>query len=102
MRAVLVLWALSSTPVLADSEPMPWSEMPAGEGRRETFAVCSACHSIKLVEQQGMTRGQWQETLSYMVDEQGMAELAPALRDRITDYLALAYPPDRPNWRPDG
>ena len=75
--------------------------MPAGEGRRETFAICSACHSMKLVEQQGMTRAQWDETLNYMLDEQGMAQLEGVLRARILDYLAMAYPPDRPNWNPE-
>lgn len=102
MRALLILLALNPAAVLSASEPPPWSVMPAGEGRRETFAVCSACHSIKLVEQQGMTRPQWAETLYYMVDEHGMAELSPDLLDRILDYLAFAYSPDRPNWKPDG
>jgi len=99
-RILLVLFVLSSRAALADSEPMPWSGMPAGEGRRETFAICSACHSMKIVEQQGMTRTQWSETLSYMVEEHGMAPLDQPLLDRILDYLAIAYSPDRPNWNP--
>jgi hypothetical protein len=100
-RVIIFLLALSVASGSAASEAEPWSEMPAGEGRRETFAICSACHSMKLVEQQGMTRAQWDETLKYMFDEQGMAQLEGILRARILDYLATAYPPDRPNWNPE-
>jgi len=100
-RILLTLLMLSSGLALAESAGAPWEEMPDGEGRRETYAICSACHSMKLVEQQGMTRKQWDETLVYMVEEHGMAPLAPPLLDRILDYLASAYSPDRPNWNPD-
>jgi hypothetical protein len=36
-----------------------------------------------------------------MVEEQGMAPLERTLLDRILDYLAMAYSPDRPNWNPE-
>jgi hypothetical protein len=99
-RILITLLGLSMASGSAASEAEPWSEMPAGEGRRETFAICSACHSMKLVEQQGMTRAQWDETLNYMLDEHGMAQLEGTLRAQILDYLATTYPPDRPNWNP--
>ena len=101
-RLLVTLVLLSVGPALAEPDTGPWEDMPAGEGRRETYAICSACHSMKLVEQQGMTRMQWEETLVYMVEEQGMAPLGPPLLDRILDYLAGVYSPDRPNWNPDG
>jgi hypothetical protein len=100
VRLVFTLLLLSIGSALAEPDAGPWEDMPAGEGRRETYAICSACHSMKLVEQQGMTREQWNDTLAYMVEEQGMAPLGPPLLDRILDYLALAYSPDRPNWNP--
>ena len=101
LRGLLLVLAAAGAagPVAADNEP--WSAMPEGQGRRETFGVCSACHSMKIVEQQGMTRTQWAETLDYMVEEHGMAPLGGELLGRILDYLAMAYPPDRPNWRPE-
>lgn len=101
-RLLVLLLVLSIRPVLAEPDAGPWEDMPQGEGRRETFAICSACHSIKLVEQQGMTRPQWHETLVYMVEEHGMAPLGEPLLERILDYLVMAYPPDRPNWNPEG
>ena len=100
-RIIFLLLVLSVCPALAQTDAGPWEDMPPGEGRRETYAICSACHSMKLVEQQGMTRQQWDETLVYMVEEHGMAPLGPPLLQRILDYLAMAYPPDRPNWNPE-
>jgi hypothetical protein len=101
-RILVTLLVLSIGPVSAEPDTGPWEDMPPGEGRRETYAICSACHSMKLVEQQGMTRKQWDETLVYMVEEHGMARLEKPFRDRILDYLAMAYPPERPNWNPEG
>jgi len=101
-RILVALFVLSIRPAMAESDVGPWEDMPAGEGRRETYAICSACHSMKLVQQQGMTRTQWDETLVYMVEEHGMAPLGEPLIDRILDYLSIAYSPDRPNWNPDG
>ena len=100
-RILVTLLVLSIRPAMAEPDVGPWEDMPAGEGRRETYAICSACHSMKLVEQQGMTRTQWDETLVYMVEEHGMAPLERTLLDRILDYLAMAYSPDRPNWNPE-
>ena len=69
--------------------------MPPGEGREEVFGYCGACHSLKLVTQQGLSRSNWAEVLVYMVEEQEMAELEPEDRKLILDYLAHFYGPDR-------
>src|SRR4051794_22722063 len=39
---------------------------PEGPGREETFALCTACHGFRLVSNQGMSRVQWDETLTWM------------------------------------
>jgi mono/diheme cytochrome c family protein len=39
-------------------------ELPAGHGREETFGLCTACHGFRLVSSQGMSRVQWDETLT--------------------------------------
>ena len=80
-----------------------FEQVPAGEpsGGSETRALCGSCHSFRLVEQQGMDRERWDETLDWMVEEQGMPELDPVLRTRILDYLVFAFPPDRPRMRGD-
>jgi cytochrome c len=67
-------------------------------GVEETFYTCSACHSEKLVAQQGMTRDRWDHLLDWMIEEQGMAELEPEDRAIILDYLSTHYGPDRPHF----
>jgi len=69
--------------------------MPPGEGRDEVFGYCSACHSMKLVTQQGLTRADWAEVLVYMVEEHEMAELEPEDEKLVLDYLARFYGRDR-------
>ena len=69
--------------------------LPPGQGRDEVLGFCGACHSMRLVTQQGLSRSIWDEVLDYMVEEQEMAELEPEDRKLILDYLALFYGPDR-------
>jgi cytochrome c2 len=71
-----------------------WQGLPPGPGREEVFYTCQACHSLKIVVQQGLTRHSWDETLVWMVEEQGMPELEEEERDLILDYLAEHYGPD--------
>ena len=69
--------------------------MPDDIGRDETYSACAACHSMKLVAQQGLTREDWDEALVWMVEEQEMEELEAAERDLVLDYLTKYYGPDR-------
>ena len=69
--------------------------LPPGQGRDEVLGFCGACHSMRLVTQQGLSRSIWDEVLDYMVEEQEMAELEPEDRKLILDYLARYYGPDR-------
>lgn len=72
-------------------------DLPEGEGREETFGLCSACHGYRIVSNQGMTRAQWDETLSWMTARHNMPDIQGAERDRILDYLAKAHPPKAPS-----
>lgn len=67
------------------------SQIPDGPGQEETYYLCSACHSFRLVWQQGLSRDSWDETLDWMVEEQGMAELEGDERSLILDYLSANY-----------
>lgn len=67
--------------------------LPAGPGQEETFYLCSACHSIRLVTQQRLTRPVWADTLDWMVEKQGMPEPAPEQRELILDYLGTYLAP---------
>ena len=68
---------------------------PAGPGRDETFYLCVACHGPELVQQQGLSRERWDETLTFMTQRHGMPALGGAERELIVDYLARTYPPRR-------
>ena len=62
--------------------------LPEGPGREIVFYHCAICHSTRLVLQQRLSRGIWDETLDWMVEEQGMNELEPEIRKIVLDYLS--------------
>ena len=74
-----------------------WGGLPAGPGREEVYGICGACHSLMIVKQQGLSREAWDETLVWMVEEQGMPELDPESLGLVLDYLADHYGTDRRN-----
>ena len=78
-------------------------DLPDGAGRDETFYACTACHNFRLVAAQGMTRAQWDDSLSWMTKRHNMADIQGADRDLILDYLEKNFPPKAPSraggWR---
>ena len=72
-------------------------DLPEGPGREETFALCTACHGFKLVSNQGMSRAQWDETLTWMTVRHRMPDIQGTDRALILDYLARHYPPRAPS-----
>ena len=115
-RSVLIAWLNSNS-----SKPLPTDELPGpavpseglgqqagtatthigvlhpAPGASETYALCTPCHSERIVAQQGQTRSGWDELLEWMVEEQGMQVLAPSVQKTVLDYLSEHYGPDRPN-----
>jgi len=79
----------------APSETDDFDGLPPGAGREETHAICGACHSLKLVTQQGLGTERWDELMDWMTEKQGMAELPKVERQRIVRYLARHFGPDR-------
>ena len=90
--AVMGGWGLLAPAGLAQDL---FDGLPAGPGREEVYYTCNACHSLALVKQQGLSRARWDETLKWMAEEQGMAELEPAERSLILDYLSTVFGEDR-------
>ena len=70
----------------------------AGEGAAETHALCTPCHSERIVAQQGLTRAGWEELLEQMVDEHEMIPIEEPALARVLGYLATHYGTDRPNF----
>ncbi len=61
--------------------------LPADTGRDEVEAYCGACHSLRLVVQQGLSRRDWEDTLVLMVEEHEMEPLEPKDHNLVVDYL---------------
>ena len=95
-----VLWM---TPAAAQSSFTPRDETPedfaTDEGREQTFYTCTACHGFKLVAQQGMTRAQWDDSISLMIRRHNMPALDDKDRAAVLSYLESAYPPRAPAGR---
>jgi mono/diheme cytochrome c family protein len=104
-RWVLFGLALVGAGVAAAQQPAftPRDETPeefaAGPGRDETFYSCTACHNFKLVAQQGMSRRQWEDTITLMTQRHGMPPLDDKDREVILNYLEAAYPQRAPAGR---
>ena len=69
-----------------------------GNGGEETYAYCTACHSERIVAQQGQTRDGWSELIEWMIDEQGMTPIEEPDLSAVLNYLESNYGPDRPNF----
>ncbi len=94
--------AQAPAPAFAPAAESP-EDLPDGPGREETFYACTACHNFKLVAAQGMTRAQWDDSLTWMTTRHNMADIQGADRDLILDYLEKNFPPRAPSraggWR---
>ena len=90
--------ASAQQPAFTPRDETP-EEFAAGAGRDETFYSCTACHNFKLVAQQGMSRRQWDDTITLMTSRHGMPPLDDKDREVVLNYLESAYPPRTPAGR---
>lgn len=88
------LLAVTPAPVRSAPSDDEYLGLPDAPGREEVAAYCGACHSLRLVVQQGQTREGWQELLTWMYEEQEMPELEPDEEKLVLDYLAKYVGPD--------
>ena len=70
--------------------------LPDFPGREETFGYCIGCHSFTIVGRQGMDRGRWDDTLTWMTAKHSMPAPDPQTRKLLLDYLSQAYPTRAP------
>jgi len=102
-RFVFIVMAAAAVVVtgsFAQSQPRTFTptdespeDLPSGHGRDETFYSCTPCHGFKIVAQQGMTRSQWDDSLSWMTTRHGMNAIEGDDRKIILDYLETHYAP---------
>ena len=73
---------------LADLDPdYEFYPLPPGEGVEDTYFACVACHSLRTVTNGGYSRRVWDELLDWMVEDQGMMEPEPEVREIMLEYL---------------
>lgn len=76
----------------APKDDYDWAGLPPGPGREDVYYSCNSCHSLKLVTQQGMSRSRWDDTLDWMMEEQGMSEFPDdQTKKLVLDYLAQHF-----------
>ena len=85
----------------AQDNPDPFGpDWPEGEGRMLVGALCSGCHSLALVKQQGLSRHGWDELLTWMTEEQNMPALSGARRELFLDYLSANFGAEQKSTAP--
>lgn len=94
----LAVIILANTPAFVSADDENYG-LPPGEGREEVLTYCGACHSLRLVVQQGLTRTGWADLLEWMYAEQGMSELSAEEEKRILDYLSENLGPEQQKQR---
>ena len=96
MRQFVLLWLVAVLAAPAVPAASASDGLPPGPGHEAIAGLCGACHSLRLVVQQRLDRASWDETLDWMVVEQGMPVLAPDERAVILDYLETHFGRDVP------
>jgi hypothetical protein len=98
--AAILALSLASTSVSAQrakpKDPEDAPELyPAHPRRDDAFYACVACHSFKIVAQQGMSRDRWDESLTWMTTRHNMPKLEGKDRENVLDYLSTVFPERR-------
>ncbi len=96
--AFAAMVSLAVFPAMAAEEEPEFGLLVEKSGVEETHAYCSACHSERIVAQQGLTRKDWADLLEWMIDEQEMEPIEEPDYTIILDYLDKHYNTDRPNF----
>ena len=65
--------------------PGPYVELVRGH--------CTGCHDAALIRQQRMSRAQWDRTITWMQETQGLWEISAAQRQQVLDYLEAVQGP---------
>ncbi len=80
------------------SESEEFGVLKIAPGVETTYYACTACHSERIVAQQGLSRTDWADLIEWMVEEQDMSEIEEPEHTEILDYLATHYGTERPNF----
>ena len=90
MRRICVL-ALASASWLWCADPEA-EKLPPGPGKAEVTAVCVQCHSVTNIRRKRLSRDEWSDEVSDMVDRG--AKATDGQMAAILDYLELNFGTD--------
>ncbi len=100
IATILSCVAFSSVPLMASAQDdYEFGVLFDDVGVEETFYGCTACHSERIIAQQGLTRQAWIDLFVWMVEEQGMPVIEEPDYTIIIDYLSKNYGTDRPHFK---
>ena len=88
--ALVVGWAAGTTSDGADE----YYGLPDDAGREEVMTYCGACHSVRLVAQQGLTHAEWAALLVSMYEDHEMEPLQDEDARLVLDYLGRHVGPE--------
>lgn len=92
----------SATPTVAEESPLDdggFGDLVDAPGSELVVQHCVACHGPRQFLQQRASRDTWRALIRWMQRDHGMAALDEAVEDRIVDYLATHYAPERAGRR---
>ena len=95
LRRALLALMIGLGGILPAAAQDDYDALPEGENKDLVYGVCSGCHSMNIVMQQGMTRERWDKTLEWMYEKQGMPRLDDQTESEVLDYLAQHFNVDR-------
>lgn len=72
-----------------------YGDLPDAPGVEDTYYQCVACHSTAIIRQQHLTDARWDYLWGWMVEEQGMPEAEPEVRETILAYLKTHFSSER-------
>ncbi len=99
---VATVSAITHTKELADSNVVEYDSNTGfviAPGYKIVTAHCIACHSARLVTQQGQSRSGWKEIIEWMQEEQGLWPIPQDQLEIILIYLSTHYGEDRANFK---
>ena len=92
-KLAAVLLVLCQLPLLRAQSP----ERPAGPVQAKLTTACTECHESRIIMQQRLTKGAWTKEVDKMM--KWGAQVDPADRDALIDYLSDNFSPDKPAYQ---
>ena len=95
-RAFGLALALIGAVSVAKGASSPSEQLPAGPMQEKAAAACTSCHEARIIVQQRLSKAAWAKEVDKMV--KWGAEVDPADRDALIDYLSDNFGPDQPPY----